>query len=291
VSERPPLPRPDLQPARSALRLPGIGHALIVAGVTLLLGPGAIPAAADPPPTKRVVLIDGHLVEADQVFVALSEAGCANRHYHAVNGIYVVALDGTMIFDPFPFNCGYGLHTALAVGLVFDLAGPAGNDLDFDGVPDGLEPALGLLLDNPDSDGDGILDGDEDFDGDVLTNAEEIVLYGTSPGSTDSDGNGRSDAVDVVLATVADDYTVIPVLVNKHPISTADENYVRDSIENANRILKQARIRLVPTSIKMLTDAEAISFGDDGSFSEILDGRFDQAGDPAQGGPEIRRRS
>lgn len=70
----------------------------------------------------------------------------------------------------------------------FDIA----NDRDGDGVPDDVEPLLGLDPDNPDSDGNGIFDGDEDFDGDGLTNFEEIII-GFDPANSDSDGDGVAD--------------------------------------------------------------------------------------------------
>jgi hypothetical protein len=70
---------------------------------------------------------------------------------------------------------------------VFDLA-----DRDADGVPDEVEPLLGLDPDNPDTDGDGIRDGDEDFDNDALSNVGEIVL-GTDPTRTDTDNDGILD--------------------------------------------------------------------------------------------------
>ena len=46
----------------------------------------------------------------------------------------------------------------------------------------------GLLIDQQDSDGDGIDDGDEDYDDDGLSNYEEQQL-GTDPTSADSDGD------------------------------------------------------------------------------------------------------
>jgi hypothetical protein len=47
---------------------------------------------------------------------------------------------------------------------VFDI----GPDRDAEGVPESLEVLLGLDPDDPDSSGDGIADGSEDFDEDGL---------------------------------------------------------------------------------------------------------------------------
>ncbi|MBI1928046.1 Ig-like domain-containing protein [Candidatus Poribacteria bacterium] len=71
---------------------------------------------------------------------------------------------------------------------VFNVA----DDLDGDGVPDLVEVSLGLNPDNPDTDGDGLLDGEEDNDNDGLSNAVEVLL-GTDPTNPDTDGDGIRD--------------------------------------------------------------------------------------------------
>jgi hypothetical protein len=85
-------------------------------------------------------------------------------------------------------------------------------DRDNDGVPDELESVLGLEPDNPDTDGDGVPDGMEDFDRDGLANAAEVVLE-TDPrnpdsdgdnipdGSEDRDGDALTDGTEVLLGT------------------------------------------------------------------------------------------
>ena len=65
-------------------------------------------------------------------------------------------------------------------------------DSDNDGVIDDAEILAGLDPDNPDSDGDGIRDGDENLDNDGLSDAMEILL-GTDPLNNDSDGDGILD--------------------------------------------------------------------------------------------------
>jgi Bacterial TSP3 repeat len=54
-------------------------------------------------------------------------------------------------------------------------------DQDADNAPDELEPGLGLDPTNPDTDSDGVADGDEPN------------LYGTDPLNGDTDGDGVSD--------------------------------------------------------------------------------------------------
>src|SRR4051794_18924099 len=55
------------------------------------------------------------------------------------------------------------------------------NDQDADNAPDDQEPGLGLDPTNPDTDGDGVADGDEPN------------IYGTDPLNADTDGDGASD--------------------------------------------------------------------------------------------------
>ena len=59
-----------------------------------------------------------------------------------------------------------------------DTAVASATDQDADNAPDELEPGLGLDPSNPDTDGDGVADGDEPN------------LYGTDPLNADTDGDG-----------------------------------------------------------------------------------------------------
>lgn len=70
-----------------------------------------------------------------------------------------------------------------------------GADSDGDGIPDGLEPLLGLDPNDADSDDDGTPDGAEDFDDDGLSNAGE-VLVSSDPTDADSDDDGILDGLD-----------------------------------------------------------------------------------------------
>lgn len=77
-------------------------------------------------------------------------------------------------------------------------------DSDSDGLPDSWEEMMGLDPNNPDTDGDGILDGDEDYDGDGLSNHDEWV-YGTDPMNPDTDGDGVSDGDEVAQGSNPND--------------------------------------------------------------------------------------
>ena len=78
-------------------------------------------------------------------------------------------------------------------------------DNDNDRLPDHWEDQYNRhdnLLDpyDSDSDDDGIPDGDEDPDGDELTNYEEY-LYGTDPNNPDTDGDGINDGDEIENGT------------------------------------------------------------------------------------------
>ena len=62
-----------------------------------------------------------------------------------------------------------------------DTAVASATDQDADNIADELEPGLGLDPTNPDTDGDGVADGDEPN------------IYGTDPLNPDTDGDGASD--------------------------------------------------------------------------------------------------
>lgn len=71
------------------------------------------------------------------------------------------------------------VETADAVATDAAVATPT--DLDADNFADELEADLGLDPSNPDTDADGVADGDE------------LNIYGTSPTLFDTDGDGASD--------------------------------------------------------------------------------------------------
>jgi len=98
-------------------------------------------------------------------------------------------------------NCPDGANTDQAdfdEDGIGDLCDPDG---DNDGLTNAEETTIGTDPFNSDSDGDGMLDGDDpeplipDTDHDGISDADEI-LAGTDPLNPDSDGDGQNDAVD-----------------------------------------------------------------------------------------------
>ena len=79
---------------------------------------------------------------------------------------------------------------------------PENPDTDGDELSDWVE--IYTLGYNPleiDTDGDGILDGDEDEDEDGLTNSEEVNIYQTSPIFSDTDCEGLLDGQELEIGT------------------------------------------------------------------------------------------
>ena len=60
-------------------------------------------------------------------------------------------------------------------------------DMDGDGIPDDVEIANGLNPNDP-------VDAAEDLDGDGVTNADELLVYGTGLRNADTDGDGILEA-------------------------------------------------------------------------------------------------
>ncbi len=94
------------------------------------------------------------------------------------------------------------------IGLVF--RGESGSaDPDKDGLTNDQEKEFGTDRKNPDTDGDGLSDGDEvlkyhtnplkaDTDGDGLSDGDEVMKYHTDPLKADTDGDGLSDGDEVM---------------------------------------------------------------------------------------------
>jgi hypothetical protein len=98
---------------------------------------------------------------------------------------------------------------------VLDAGAPVGettatsaSDLDADNYPDSAELTVGLDPATPDTDGDGVADGDEiplygtdpltgDTDGDGLSDGDELFATGTDPLTWDTDVDGLADGEDL----------------------------------------------------------------------------------------------
>ncbi len=122
------------------------------------------------------------------------------------NGRYIIYNVATTL-GLIHVKASMGIGDSLATGSVTGLAPCAngiteaavitiaehGTDLDADLLPDVLEPALGYDPTLTDTNGNGIIDGLEDFDGDGLANCHELTL-GSDLTLTDTDNDFLDDA-------------------------------------------------------------------------------------------------
>lgn len=94
------------------------------------------------------------------------------------------------------------------LGIGFTIGPEANDDKDQDGLFRKDEEKLGTDPNNPDTDGDGLSDGEEvntyktnplnpDTDGDGLSDGQEVTQYKTDPNKADTDGDGLSDGEEV----------------------------------------------------------------------------------------------
>ena len=102
-----------------------------------------------------------------------------------------------------------GYNDLFEINTFGDLSQNPATDFDNDRITNGAELAIGLDPANPDSDGDGINDGEElcaypftdpgnsDTDGDGVNDFDEMWVYGTSPVDNDSDNDGLLDGWEV----------------------------------------------------------------------------------------------
>ena len=101
------------------------------------------------------------------------------------------------------------MYLTTGIGFTYAFPEPDG-DRDYDGLSTRDERrSYRTDPDNPDTDGDGLRDGEEiargtsplfpDTDGDGLTDGVEVRSYGTDPLRKDSDGDGLSDQEEIPL--------------------------------------------------------------------------------------------
>ena len=98
-------------------------------------------------------------------------------------------------------------YATVGTGLTFVINSGI-SDNDKDGLTKTEEKALGTDYNNPDTDGDGLNDGDEvnkyatdpknpDTDNDGLKDGDEVNKFNTNPGKADTDGDGLNDGDEV----------------------------------------------------------------------------------------------
>lgn len=102
----------------------------------------------------------------------------------------------------------YDRYFNIGIGIEYAFEGCSADD-DKDGLGKCEEEKLGTDPNNPDTDNDGLIDGDEvlkyktnplkaDTDGDGLSDGDEVMKYKTDPNKADTDGDGLNDGDEVM---------------------------------------------------------------------------------------------
>lgn len=173
------------------------------------------------------------------------------------------------------FNDGY-----INFGIGISFTGESMNsDKDRDGLTKREELELGTDPNNPDTDGDGLNDGDEvlkyktdplkaDTDGDGLKDGEEVFTYKTNPTKSDTDGDGLSDG-DEVLKYKTD------------PLKADTDG---DGLNDGDEVLKYKT-----NPLKVDTDGDGLSDGDEVLKHKTDPLKADTDGGGVPDGEEVKR--
>ncbi len=123
-------------------------------------------------------------------------------------------------------------------------------DTDGDGIPDVLEPLMGLDPTKPDSDANGTPDGQEDSDQDSLSNAHELLL-GTDPSNHDTDGDGWWDEAEMTVGSDALDPTSRPFIM---AVSSPQVSLVLPANEGPGGLANNTVVAMPPVALVLPAD-------------------------------------
>ncbi len=121
----------------------------------------------------------GDVVLLDEFVLKRSET-CPWPYYAAKKKGSVTSRTGRALAQPPSDACGFGTMDRLKLHDVYTVT-KGRTDSDGDGLDDAVEEELGTDARRADSDNDGILDGNEDHDGDGRVNAVELYEDRTDP--------------------------------------------------------------------------------------------------------------
>lgn len=162
------------------------------------------------------------------------------------------------------------------LGLIF-VSGSGASDNDNDGLTKSEEKVIGTDPGNPDTDGDGLKDGEEistyltdplnpDSDGDSLKDGDEVRRHKTDPLKADTDGDELADNEEI------ETYKTEPL--NK------------DS--DADNLLDGSEVKTYLTDpLKQDTDADKLSDGDEVNLYQTDPMKVDSDGDGLLDGEEV----
>ena len=245
------------------------------------------PAEEEPAETYYTVTFDsngGTEVEAQQVMAGqLAEMPSAPEKDNYLFIGWFLEKNSSDWANPFSFDAPITSDIVLYANYV-----DMNTDSDDDGLPDELEAYIGTAPNAVDSDGDGltdydekvlfdynplssdtdqngVTDGNEDHDGDGLTNIEEIQL-GINPIIADSDNDGLSDFDEVRV------YHTNPMLADTDGDGASDGDEVRlgtDPLTTDTSFTESAAFGEVSESLPVSLSVEAVVDGEQVGTMEI----------------------
>lgn len=164
----------------------------------------------------------------------------------------------------------------ISLGIAY-IGETCNSDRDDDGLKKCDEKKIGTNIKNPDTDADGLSDGNEvnlylsnplikDSDGDSVLDFEEVQIYKTSPINTDTDKDGLDDGTEILI------HKTDPVL--------ADTD--SDNLSDSDELTKYKTDPLKPD-----TDSDDISDGDEINKYNSDPLNQDSDGDKIKDGDEV----
>jgi outer membrane protein OmpA-like peptidoglycan-associated protein len=183
-----------------------------------------------------------------------------------VNGI------ATNVHDKFLHK--YDRYFNIGLGIEYSFESCKADD-DKDGLTNCEEKLLGTDPNNPDTDGDGLSDGDEvmkyktnplkaDTDGDGLNDGDEVMKYKTDPNKADTDGDGLSDGDEVMK------YKTDPLKADTDGDGLNDGQEVNGSTIIIKVVGKSADTKLVKTDpLNKDTDGDGLNDGQEVNGTKV----------------------
>ena len=224
----------------------------------------------------------GAFVPEDKFYNSIMVPVGAGLEIFASKRIAVVVEAGYRFMDDktdyLAYNKGDGWVTGKAGINIFFGSSDADDD-DNDGLTNGEERKLGTDPENPDTDGDGLKDGEEvhryktnplqvDTDGDGLSDGDEVLKYHTDPLKVDTDGDGLSDG-DEVLKYHTD------------PLKMDTDG---DGLTDGDEVLKYHT-----DPLKVDTDGDGLSDWDEVKTYNTDPNKTDTDGDGLSDGDEVKK--
>jgi outer membrane protein OmpA-like peptidoglycan-associated protein len=156
----------------------------------------------------------GGVTVKENGWVGIIPAGIGSEFALSENVLFDFGIGGAMstTYDLDGHNGGsddhWDYYLNASAGLTFTSEN-CSSDKDDDGLGKCLEKEIGTDPNNPDTDGDGLTDGEEyltyktnplkvDTDGDGLNDYDEVKVYKTNPLIADTDGDGLTDGDEVM---------------------------------------------------------------------------------------------